>query len=73
MKTFSEFIEDYKNGKVKRGLYSSKNENGEDLTILVEDKRGFDVYTNQRNGWVRVNYYDEVGECTGEAFDGKWN
>ena len=29
------------------------------------------VKTNQSNGWIRVNYYDENGNPEGESFEGR--
>lgn len=51
--------------------YSGVNADGEDvlLTILTDH---ITVSTNQRNGWVRVNYYDADGYAEGETFKGRW-
>lgn len=51
--------------------FSGVNENGEEVLVSIS-KSGIVVRTNQENGWVRVNYYDEDGEFSGESYDGRW-
>ena len=52
-------------------MYFGKNEHGESVYLSVA-KTGIILKTEQHNGWVRVNYYDENGFPTGESFDGRW-
>lgn len=67
---------DYVAGKLKEGMYSSTNELGEDVTVMIGRDGGFDVHTNQNNGWVRIDYYDYDKEedlwTQGETYNGKW-
>lgn len=44
---------------------------GEKTEIHI-GKEGIIYKTMQKNGWIRVNYFDENGYEAGEAFDGKW-
>jgi len=57
----------------KSNLYSTINEDGEDVVIALEQGVGMEVKTFQNNGWVRVNYYDANGAHDGETFAGRWN
>ena len=51
--------------------FGGVNEDGEDVLVSIS-KTGIVVRTNQKNGWVRVNYYDENGDFAGESYDGRW-
>ena len=48
------------------------NDLGEEIEIHIA-KTSVIHKTYQKNGWVRLNYYDEHGLPAGEMFDGKWN
>lgn len=48
------------------------NEDEEQVELHVA-KSGIILKTYQKNGWVRVNYYDSEGYSEGESFEGKWN
>ena len=50
--------------------FSGINEDGEAILISIA-KDSIVVKTNQSNGWVRVNYYDENGNPEGETFEGR--
>ena len=50
--------------------FSGINEDGEAILISIA-KDSIVVKTNQSNGWVRVNYYDENGNHEGETFEGR--
>lgn len=52
-------------------MFFGQNEIGEKVYLSIS-KDGMVLNTQQENGWVRVNYYDEDGWPTGETFDGKW-
>ncbi|UUV46119.1 hypothetical protein [Bacillus phage vB_BanS-Thrax1] len=56
----------------KSDLYSTINEDGEDVVIALEQGKGMEMKTFQNNGWVRVNYYDGNGAHDGETFAGRW-
>lgn len=51
-------------------VFSGINEDGEAILISIA-KDSIVVKTNQSNGWVRVNYYDENGNPEGETFEGR--
>lgn len=51
--------------------YSGVNADGEDVLLSIFSDRII-VSTNQRNGWVRVNFYDADGYAEGETFKGRW-
>ena len=57
--------------KVKGGLFSGKNKNGEDVAIFVY-KSGMEIKTYQNDHAIRINYYDKQGYDDGERFDGMW-
>lgn len=46
------------------------NEDGEAIMISITSN-SIAVRTNQSNGWVRVNYYDEFGNQEGESYEGR--
>ena len=51
--------------------FFGENEDGERIEIhIAEDSIIYKTY--QKNGWIRVNYFDENGIEDGETFDGKW-
>lgn len=52
-------------------MYSGVNEDGEDVLVSIA-KDSIVVVTNQKNGWVRKNFYDAEGYAEGETFDGRW-
>ena len=51
--------------------YVGHNADGESVLVSIMTN-GITVRTEQSNGWVRVNYYDENGLAAGETFDGRW-
>lgn len=51
--------------------YSGVNADGEDVLLSIFSDH-IVVSTNQRNGWVRVNYYDADGYAEGETYKGRW-
>lgn len=51
--------------------YAGCNADGEAVLVSIRSN-GITVRTEQSNGWVRVNYYDEKGLAAGETFDGRW-
>ena len=51
--------------------YSGVNEDGEDVLLSIYSDHVI-VFTNQHNGWVRVNYYDADGYAEGETYKGRW-
>ena len=51
--------------------FSGVNSDGEDVLLSIFSDH-ITVSTNQRNGWVRVNYYDADGYAEGETYKGRW-
>lgn len=57
-------------GRSKFPFYG-KNDEGEDIEIhIAEDNIIHKTY--QKNGWLRVNYFDADGYPAGETFEGRW-
>lgn len=52
-----EFKEKVKNKTLELGLYSGKNGQGQDITVIIDVDK-FVIYTKQSNGWSRVNIYE---------------
>ena len=50
--------------------FSGINEDGEAILISIAND-SIVVRTNQSNGWIRINYYDENGNQEGEAYEGR--
>ena len=77
----NELAKDFDRCEVRRTLmrefgesetaYSGVNADGEDILLSIFSDRII-VSTNQRNGWVRVNFYDADGYAEGETFKGRW-
>lgn len=74
--TIDKLKEMYTEGSLKTGLYTSRNEDGCDILLGVQQGVGFDIHTNQENGWIRVDSYDyDVENNTwtqSESYEGKW-
>ena len=51
------------------GIYSTKNESEEDITILLEKGKGMDVKILQQNGWTKVHEYDSDGYFVSETYE----
>lgn len=75
--SIEELKEQYLLGQLKQGIYGSVNEDMEDVTVLIDRECGFDIYTNQSNGWVRLDCYDydsiDKSWSYSEMYKGKWN
>ena len=77
----NELAKDFDSCEIRRTLmrefgesetaYSGVNADGEDVLLSIFSDRII-VSTNQRNGWVRVNFYDADGYAEGETFKGRW-
>lgn len=74
--TIDKLKEMFKSGELKSNIYTSKNEEGCDVLVIVQEGVGFDIHTNQANGWIRVDSYDYDAEndiwSQGESYEGKW-
>lgn len=57
--------------RVKEGHFLGKNQEGENIIIIVGD--GMEIRTKQSNHWIRVNYFDSDGAPEGETFNGRWS
>ena len=53
-------------------MFTGENADGEMVTLSIDKENGIVLKTNQKNGWVRVNYYNKEGVAEGETFEGKW-
>ena len=51
--------------------YSVVIEDGETVLVSIF-KDHIIVQTHQKNGWVRINEYDENGTFASETYDGRW-
>ncbi len=51
--------------------FHGRNADGEQIELHIASD-SIILKTSQKNGWVRVNYYDENGYDAGETFEGKW-
>ena len=56
MRSIEEFKKDFTKGKLEKGLFTSVNENGDDVIVEVFDDR-FTLTTKQSNDWYRVEEY----------------
>lgn len=54
---------------LESGLYGGENEDGETVMVGRDKGNGYSVRTFQKNGWHRINYYDEEGRPEGETFE----
>lgn len=54
-------------------MYVGENSDGEKVMMYLKNGKGIVLKTYQKNGRVRVNFYDEDGCNSGETFDGRWN
>ena len=52
----SDLVQRLRENKIEFGMYTSKNEDGEDLIVEIS-KEYVRVDTIQKNGWIRINYY----------------
>lgn len=77
----NELTKNFKDPAVRRKLmqeyadcrgFQGKNEDDEIVWVSISSDQ-ITVATYQKNGWVRVNYYDENGLSSGEAYNGRWN
>ena len=59
--------------ETENGMYSSVSNDGEKVVVYIEQYTGMEVHFYQKNGWIRVDDYDENGFKTGETFSGRWN
>ena len=60
MRNIKTLINDWKNNKIESGLYSSVDENNDNIIIEVTNDY-LKISTLQRNNWTRVNYYYKDG------------
>lgn len=55
------------------GMYQGKTDEGEKAVVMLEQGVGMDVHVYQKNGWIRVDDYNQLGIKEGETFNGRWN
>ena len=63
MRPLTELINDFKNDKLEKGLFTSTNEYGDNIIVEVFDDR-LKISTSQSNGWTRINEYYKDGTTT---------
>lgn len=63
MRSIEDFKKDFVDGKLEKGLFTSTNENGDNIIVEVYSDR-FIIRTMQDNGWCRVGEYLYDGEWT---------
>lgn len=56
MRSIEEFKQDFIDGKLEKGLFTSINEEGQNVIVEVDDDR-FLISITQDNGWVHTNEY----------------
>lgn len=56
MNNFENFKNDFYSGVAKKGVFTSVNDNNENIILEVTDEY-LKISTLQNNGWVRVNLY----------------
>lgn len=56
MKDFRKFLNEFYDGKVENGLFTTINEKGENVILEITPKF-LKVSTCQNNDWIRVNIY----------------
>lgn len=54
--------------ETESGLYTSSNENNEDLVVRIERGVGMEIDYLQKNGWTRTHEYDADGNFASESF-----
>ncbi len=62
-------IKKIKSGKIKKDIYTSMNENKENVIIDCNDENHIVISTIQKNGWIRINEYDGKGNMLTESYD----
>ena len=63
MKSFQEIIDNFKNNELEIGIYTSKNQDGQNLLVEVMGDC-LKITTMQDNGWARINEYYRDGTTT---------
>ena len=56
MKDFREFLNEFYDGKLDNGLFTTINENNENVIIEITPEY-LKASVNQNNGWIRINVY----------------
>lgn len=56
MRSFEEFKNEFYNGTAPKGMFTSVNENNENIILEITDEY-LKISTIQNNGWTKVNVY----------------
>ena len=56
MRSFDEFLEEFYKGKSALGLFTTTNENNENMIIEITPEY-LKTSVLQNNGWIRINIY----------------
>lgn len=67
--TVKSIIDKIRKGKLKPGVYTTTNEKKENAIIVCLNDNHILVTTAQKNGWIRMNEYDENGNMIGEIYE----
>lgn len=67
--TVKDIIKKIRNGELKPGVYTTTNEKKENAIIVCLTDNHILVTTAQKNGWIRMNEYDENGKMIGESYE----
>ena len=67
--TVKSIIDQIRKGKLKPGVYTTTNEKKENAIIVCLNDNHILVTTAQKNGWIRMNEYDENGNMIGEIYE----
>ena len=59
--------------ETENGMYSSVSNDGEKVVVYIQQNKCMDVHFYQKNGWIRVDGYDEDGFKVSESFSGRWD
>ena len=67
MRDFRDLLNDFYNNMVEPNIYTTKNENNEDIIIEITNDY-LKTSTSQNNGWLRINIYHK-DRTTEEYYD----
>ncbi len=62
-------IKKIKKGKIKKDIYTTKNDKQENVIVDCNDENHIVISTLQENGWIRINEYDGEGNMIAETYD----
>lgn len=69
MKTIKQYIEECNKGIIESGMYTSKDEDGKELTIALQKGVGAQVTSKNNKGWYEVVEYDNDGNQVSVSYE----